>query len=183
MTRPRPVAASLLCHYTEANKHSQQRASAWSDSDDNSQLQMEEEQADRRPSDTESQVSGAASDSSEKQTVEQPVTPAASAAILMEALLALMQALKLSSTGSRMEIRPPNFNREGDLTLFFKRFEDVADANSWTHIQRTLHLCSQLAGDAQRCGHGVSYQEIVEDLHARFGCPRDKHATGWRHLI
>ena len=39
-------------------------------------------------------------------------------------------------------------------------------------MQRTLHLRSQLAGDAQGCGHGDNYQEIVDDLHARFGVSR-----------
>ena len=58
------------------------------------------------------------------------------------------------------------------MTLFLKQFEDVADANGWTRVQRTLHLRSQLAGDAQWCGHSDNYQEIVEDLHARFGVSR-----------
>ena len=53
-----------------------------------------------------------------------------------------------------------------------KQFEDVADANGWARVQRTLHLCSQLAGDAQGCGHGDNYQETVGDLHARFGVSR-----------
>ena len=87
----------------------------------------------------------------------------------MEALLAITQALKLSNTGNRPEIRPPSFNGEGDLKLFIKQFEDVAEANGWTPKQRTLHIRSQLAGDAQGCGHGDSYEEILEDLHARFG--------------
>ena len=101
--------------------------------------------------------------------VERPATPAAPAAIPMEALLALTQALKLTGAGPRTEIRPPSFNGEGDLSLFLKQFDDVADANQWTLVQRTLHLRSQLTGDAQGCGHGDSYIEIVEDLHARFG--------------
>ena len=36
-------------------------------------------------------------------------------------------------------------------------------------MRRILHLRSQLTGDAQGCGHGESDQEIVDDLHARFG--------------
>ena len=87
----------------------------------------------------------------------------------MEALLAITQALKLSNTGNWPEIRPPSFSGEGDLKLFIKQFEDVAEANGWTPKQRTLHIRSQLAGDAQGCGHGDSYEEILEDLHARFG--------------
>ena len=55
----------------------------------------------------------------------------------MEALLAITQALKLSNTGNRPEIRPPSFNGEGDLKLFIKQFKDVAEANGWTPKQKT----------------------------------------------
>ena len=55
------------------------------------------------------------------------------------------------------------------MKLFIKQFEDVTEANGWTPKQRTLHIRSQLTGDAQGCGHGDSYDEILEDLHARFG--------------
>lgn len=130
---------------------------------------MEDEQVGRQPSDTDRQISGpAASDFSERQPVERPMTPAAPVAIPKEALLAITQALKLSNTGSRTEIRLPSFNGERDLTLF----EDVVDASDWSAKQRTLHICSQLTSDAQGCGHGDSYQEITEDLHARFRVPR-----------
>ena len=156
----------------EANRLSQQRATAWSDTDDEL-VQMSDDQLDRRPSDTDSQVSGPASDASDRRVDDQPAGhPVAPAAIPMEALLAITQALKLSSSTPRSEIWPPTFNGEGDLTLFLKQFEDVADANGWTRVQRTLHLRSQLAGDAQGCGHGDNYREIVDDLHARFGVSR-----------
>ena len=130
---------------------------------------MEEGQASGHLSDVDSQPNSQASDAREERPVERPATPAAPAAIPMEALLALTQALKLTGAGPRTEIRPPSFNGEGDLSLFLKQFDDVADANQWTLVQRTLHLRSQLTGDAQGCGHGDSYIEIVEDLHARFG--------------
>ena len=134
---------------------------------------MEGGQSSGQLSDVDSQPNSQASDASEgratERPVEQPATPAAPAAIPMEALLALTQALKLTGAGPRTEIRPPSFNGEGDLSLFLKQFDDVADANQWTLVQRTLHLRSQLTGDAQGCGHGDSYIEIVEDLHARFG--------------
>ena len=115
---------------SEANKLSQHRAAAWSDADDDGPLQMSDDQLDRRPSNTDSQVSGPASDASDKPMEEQltgqpaapatPAAPAAQAAIPMEAWLVITQALKLSSTSSRFEIRPPTFNGEGDLTLFLK---------------------------------------------------------------
>ena len=87
----------------------------------------------------------------------------------MEALPAITQTLKLSSTGSRPEIRPLSFNSEGDLTLFLNQFKNVAEKNGWTPKRGTLHIHSQLTGDTQDSGHGDSYSEIVEDLHARFG--------------
>ena len=57
---------------------------------------MEEGWVDVQLSDTDSQASGLASNFSEGQPEEWPVTPAAPAAILMKALLAITQALKLS---------------------------------------------------------------------------------------
>ena len=62
--------------------------------------------------------------------MEPPVTtPEAPAVIPIEAMLAITQALKLSSTENRPEIRSPSFSGEGDRTLFLKQFEDVAEAN------------------------------------------------------
>ena len=105
---------------SDANRLSQQRATPWSDTDE----QMSDDQLDERPSDTDSQVSGPASDASDRRMDNQPaghpVAPAAPAAIPMEALIALTQALKLSNPTLRSEIRPPIFNGEGDLILFLK---------------------------------------------------------------
>ena len=120
--------------HSEANKLSQQRATAWSDSEDNRPLQMEDRQTGgHQLSNMDSQISSQASGASEEQTaerpVEQPAMPAAPATIPMEALLAITQALKLTNTEPRMEIRPPSFNGEGDLSLFLKQFDNVADAN------------------------------------------------------
>ena len=95
---------------------------AWSDTDNDGPAQMSDDQLDRRASDTDSQVSGPASDASDRRMedlpVDQPAALAAPAAIPMEALLAVTQALKLSNPAPRSEIRPPTFNGEGDLTLF-----------------------------------------------------------------
>ena len=123
---------------------------------------MNNQQTDRRLSDADSHRGGQASDSNKRQTTKWPATPvkpATLAAIPIESLLALTQALKL---------RPPSFDGVGDFILFLKQFEDVAEANNWTLVQRTPHLRSQLTGDTQGCSHRDSYEEIVEDLHARF---------------
>ena len=152
---------------------------------------MEDGQTGGQLFDVDSQINSQVSDASEGQAAERPVEwpverPSTPAAIAMEALLAITQALKLTNTGPRTEIRPPSFNGEDDLSLFLKQFDDVAvdvdvaDANQWTLVQRTLHLRNQLTGDTQGCGHGDSYIEIAEDLHARFGGPNGRHVTGWQ---
>ena len=87
----------------------------------------------------------------------------------VDQITALTQALQLARQPS---FKPPSFSGEGDVGLFLKQFRDVADANRWTELERTLHLRSQLTGDAQSCGEGESYEEIVEDLQARYGLTR-----------
>ena len=72
----------------------------WSDSDDDRQPQMEAGRTVGQPTDTDSQDSRPVSDFSEGQPTERPVMPAAPAAIPMEALLAITQALKLSNQGN-----------------------------------------------------------------------------------
>ena len=84
-----------------ANRFNQQRATPWSDSDDDGRRPPmgEEGQTDRQLSDMDSQNSGPASFFRIGQLVEPPMTtPAAPAVIPMEALLAITQALKLSNT-------------------------------------------------------------------------------------
>ena len=87
----------------------------------------------------------------------------------LDQLTALTQALQLAG---RPSFKPPSFSGEEDIELFLKQFGDVADANRWTPLERTLHIRSQLQGDAQSCGQGESYQEIVDDLKARYGLTR-----------
>ena len=87
----------------------------------------------------------------------------------LEQLTALTQALQLAG---RPSFKPPSFSGEEDIELFLKQFQDVADANRWTPLERTLHIRGQLTGDAQSCGQGESYQDIVDDLRARYGLTR-----------
>ena len=89
----------------------------------------------------------------------------------MEQMTALMQALQLAG---RPSFKPPSFSGEEDVELFVRQFGDVADANRWSDLEKTLHLRGQLSGDAYSCGQGESWQEIVEDLRARYGLTRAK---------
>ena len=89
----------------------------------------------------------------------------------MEQLTALTQALQLAG---RPSFKPPSFSGVEDVELFLKQFEDVADANRWTPLERTLHIRAQLSGDAHSCGQAEDYEEIVDDLTARYGLNRRK---------
>ena len=84
----------------------------------------------------------------------------------MDQLAALAQALQIVG---RANFKPPTFSGEEDVELFLKQFHDIAEANRWTPLERTLHLRSQLTHDAQSCGQGDSFDEIAEDLRARYG--------------
>ena len=106
-------------------------------------------------------------------------TPAAPVVIPMEALLAITQALKWFNTGNRQEIRPPSFNGEGDLKLFIKQFEDVAEANGWTPRGRcisaanwrVMHKGAAMATVTRR--YWTIYTLALE-------CPRDKLEIDWQ---
>ena len=56
---------------------------------------------------------------------EKPPAPA----IPMDALLALMQTIKMASAGPKTKIQPPIFDSERDLSFFLRQFSDVAEAN------------------------------------------------------
>ena len=89
----------------------------------------------------------------------------------IDQLALLTQALQLSG---RQSFKPPSFNGEGDVEIFLRQFEDVANAYRWTGLERTLHIRGQLQGDAQSCGQGEDYDEITEELRARYGLTRGK---------
>ena len=81
----------------------------------------------------------------------------------------LTQALQMAGLGQKRDFKPPSYSGEGDVELFVSQFEDVADANRWEAMQRTLHLRTQLQGVAQECGRARDYDHIIADLRARFG--------------
>ena len=84
----------------------------------------------------------------------------------VDQLAAITQALQLAG---RPSFKPPSFSGQENVELFIKQFDDVAEANRWSPLEKTLHLRSQLSGDAQSCGQGDDYEEIIEDLRDRYG--------------
>ena len=94
----------------------------------------------------------------------------------------LTQALQLAGLGQKREFKPPSYGGEGDVELFISQFEDVADANRWEVVQRTLHLRAQLHGTAQECGRARDYEHIVADLRARFGMSRQQAKERLSHM-
>ena len=90
----------------------------------------------------------------------------------MDQMETLTEALRAVGLNQRREFKPPSYEGEGDVMLFVRHFHDVAEANNWTQLERTLHLRSSLHGGAQSCGQGETFDEIVEDLQARYGTTR-----------
>ena len=43
---------------------------------------------------------------------------------------------KKASVGPKIEIRPPSFDSEGDLSLFLRQFNNAAKASGWTKTQK-----------------------------------------------
>ena len=89
----------------------------------------------------------------------------------MDQMTALMQALQLAGQPS---FKPLSFSGEEDVELFLRQFGDVADANRWSDLEKTLHLCGQLSVDAYSCWQGESWEEFAEDLWARYELTRAK---------
>ena len=96
----------------------------------------EEEEGDSRPQTPVREPSPVNTDTADTQQLQ------------MEQLAAITQALQLAG---RPSFKPPSFSGDGNVDLFVSQFEDVAEANHWSPLERTLHLRSQLTGDAQRC--------------------------------
>jgi hypothetical protein len=69
---------------------------------------------------------------------------------------------------------PPRFNQpkydgSSDVELFITQFNDVKHANNWGRAETLLHLRSCLEKDAIDCGRGEDYEEVLDNLRARFG--------------
>ena len=94
----------------------------------------------------------------------------------------LTQALQMAGLGQKREFKPPSYCGEGDVELFISQFEDVADANRWETMQRTLHLRAQLQGVAQECGRARDYDHILSDLRARFGISKQQAKERLGHM-
>ena len=95
--------------------------------------------------------------------MEQPVTPAAPAAapaaIPMEALLAITQALKLSNTGNRMEILLPSFSSESHL----ERLGEVCQRFRSVQLKLRPEKCQLFQREVHYLGHVVSQHGIATD--------------------
>jgi len=65
--------------------------------------------------------------------------------------------------------KPPKYDGATDVELFITQFKDVAEANSWTEKETTLHLRASLEGPAAEAGRAQTANEIYECLQGRYG--------------
>jgi hypothetical protein len=65
--------------------------------------------------------------------------------------------------------KPPKYDGSTDVELFVTQFNDVRHANNWDGAETLLHLRSCLEKDAIDCGRGEDYEEVLDNLRARFG--------------
>ena len=108
-----------------ANKFRKRRANAVSNLD--SDIEGAQRHSDGiLESNTDSQASDQVFREGTRGTEERP---APAAPIPIDALLALMQTVKIVSAGPKTDIRLPSFDDERNLLLFLKQFSDVAEAN------------------------------------------------------
>ena len=92
----------------------------------------------------------------------------------------LVQVLR-NDRPARREVKPPQFDGQGDVELFLSQFRDVAVSNQWTNEEYALHLRLSLIDKARDCSRAETRQEIEHSLRAQFGLSvrqaRDKIRT------
>ena len=74
----------------------------------------------------------------------------------------------------RQHFKPPTYRGDGDVELFIRQFQEVAEANNWNQIATLLHLRESLEDKAQTCSRADTPQGVFAALRARFGLtPRE----------
>ena len=75
---------------------------------------------------------------------------------------------------ARHHFKPPTYRGDGDVKLFIRQFQEVAEANNWNGIATLLHLRESLEDKAQACSRSDTPQGVFTALRARFGLtPRE----------
>ena len=69
-------------------------------------------------------------------------------------------------------VRPDKFDGTTSLETFLVKFENCAEFNEWTEKEKLAHLRTSLQKEAAQLlwsAHGLSYDELVNQLRQRFG--------------
>ena len=75
---------------------------------------------------------------------------------------------------ARQQFKPPHYRGSGDVELFIRQFQMVAEANEWNQLATLLHLRECLEEKAQACGRADTPIGIFTALRSRFGLtPRE----------
>ena len=74
----------------------------------------------------------------------------------------------------RVMFEAPIYEGKGDVELFVRQFNDVAQANEWPRAAALLHLRRALREGATDCGRSETVEGIFNALRARYGLtPRE----------
>lgn len=88
----------------------------------------------------------------------------------MSQLAAVLERVLVASRTERPErFKAPEYDGKGDVQYFWKRFQEVSEANQWSRGATLLHLRAALTGSALDCGRYDTVEEIRAALQARFG--------------
>ena len=103
---------------------------------------------------------------------------------VLDRLADVLEGIHLNQRNQpRNQFKPPQFGGEGDVELFIRQFQEVAEANQWTRMATLLHLRESLTDKAQTCSRADQPEGIFAALRSRFGLtPREARTrlTGLR---
>ena len=94
---------------------------------------------------------------------------------VLDRLADVLEGIHLNQRNQpRNQFKPPQFGGEGDVELFIRQFQEVAEANQWTRMATLLHLRECLTDKAQTCSRSDQPEGIFAALRSRFGLtPRE----------
>ena len=94
---------------------------------------------------------------------------------VLDRLADVLEGIHLNQRNQpRNQFKPPQFGGEGDVELFIRQFQEVAEANQRPRLATPLHSRESLTDKAQTYGRADQPEGIFTALRARFGLtPRE----------
>ena len=93
---------------------------------------------------------------------------------LAEILERLVEGQQVRPQAPPRSFQPPEFDGKGDVELFIRQFQEVAEANEWNARAELLSLRASLKDGAKDCGKAEDTRGVFGALRARYGTsPRE----------